>query len=1037
MPERRIALQYEGRCRRCGHTLTVGTTASWNSDTKVVACISCPSAGVGSSPSPPRPAGSAGTPRPLTLSSTGSTAADSRWRRLVGYHLLAVQRAGVSEPPLVGNREEWTTLEVPREDLISGRGDTLPVGPALQALFAGAATGEAVFYGWPLLVLADRTGRLRAAPLLITELEPPAEHGEAVTVARDDSPYLNPGLLTDLFFPSDALAAADGFLSEALPFGDVEATRVRVVGVLESLGLDGSHLDPESLTSPGNARAGVHNTAAAFRGQSNLATRSLIEELAELRERGDWRQTAAGWLVDPPIAADRVAVTPIQRPEPAVVADAGLAAGLPPMMVESLQLNDSQELALAASRCDDLAVVTGPPGTGKSQLVGAVVVNQWLAGRSVLVASTNNGAVDVAVRRCAALDAALLVRTGNRELRDALPALLEQLASRGASPGVSRHLIRRQLEAGAAGRDEVLRRLGGRTCAEAELAQLVLDVEASRTLLWRSLGASPAHEQRSTLLLCAAKLASARWFRRARTRRLLTLAALTGPGATLADVIEWAAAESRADELIAHLADLGPADPFRDRSELAAADAAWAAAGTAALRDTVQDRLHTGRAALAQLARLRRAARGARVAAVARTLSHVPGWACTALSAQANFPLQAGLFDLLVIDEASQCSVANVLPLAYRARRILVVGDPNQLTPVVTLGRDALESVAAAAGSTSAAMHAASLSAGEDSAFTAYAARATGAPYLLDEHYRCHPEIARFFNEQFYSGALRILTDVDTSAGLRGLSLVDVSGTTQRGEGGGAFNRAESDAVVAWALAHPDELGSLGVVTPFAAQAALIRDRLRAALSPTVFEANGITVGTAHRFQGDEREVVLFSTVLATDVRAGTVRWVEEQRNLVNVAVSRARRALVVFADSAALADNPVPTLHALVDLARGAGEPVDVADVLNESRGLHSEAERRLFGALSLRGRVLRLKPVVEGYELDFALDTPAGPVNIEVDGIHHRDVRGRQRRQDLARDLVLERLGWKVVRVPAWRCLGAPDEAAEFVGRLLENTP
>jgi len=70
----------------------------------------------------------------------------------------------------------------------------------------------------------------------------------------------------------------------------------------------------------------------------------------------------------------------------------------------------------------------------------------------------------------------------------------------------------------------------------------------------------------------------------------------------------------------------------------------------------------------------------------------------------------------------------------------------------------------------------------------------------------------------------------------------------------------------------------------------------------------------------------------------------------------------------------------------------------------------------------VPQLKPTVEGYELDFAFDLPAGRLNVEVDGVHHTDARGRQRRQDLARDHILEGLGWSVQRIPAWRCLVAP---------------
>jgi very-short-patch-repair endonuclease len=158
---------------------------------------------------------------------------------------------------------------------------------------------------------------------------------------------------------------------------------------------------------------------------------------------------------------------------------------------------------------------------------------------------------------------------------------------------------------------------------------------------------------------------------------------------------------------------------------------------------------------------------------------------------------------------------------------------------------------------------------------------------------------------------------------------------------------------------------------------------------------------------------------------------VENQRNLVNVAVSRAQRALIVFGDATALADYPVPTLHALITNATTStrSSHPQSYDALAEVADLHSEAERRLYAAFLNAGIAPRLKPLVEGYELDFAIDTPHGPLNVEVDGIHHLDARGRQRRQDLARDAILQRLGWRVVRIPAWRCLTDPKLAAREI--------
>lgn len=946
-----------------------------------------------------------------------------RWHALIDYHLRAVRQQSVVEPPRVDDRSAWITLALDREEMVTGRGDTVPLDERIRRFVAVGDHDDVVHYGWPLVVAPDRHGGLRVAPLFITELATPAPDGD-VLVPVDDEPGLNPSLVSDEYFPADAVAAAHAVVADGWGFGDA-ATVVRTAGaVAATLGLPlVSELDPDRPHASGRPVHGVHAVAVLVRGPSQLATRGLITELSELRSRSDWQNTAAAWLVqsvdDPP---------PAPFGHPASLSGGHRAGSLPPAAFEGLHLNHSQEQAVASALEWPLTVVTGPPGTGKSQLVASLVGNQWLAGRTVLVASTNNGAVDVAAARCARLDEALLVRGGNSDRWNELPAYLETLAARGTSTRTSPGLIRRQLEIAATTRAAVLERFERRSALEMALEQQLLDVEVLRAAIWgaREIPRSVTERLRELESL-AAKLTGSRWWKARRRRHLVALARPTSAAATVDDVLAWLAAETAVARLLEASDAAGPADSEQDRADLYAADAAWATAGTAALRDLVQTRLDSGRAALQHLARIRKGSRDARVQAVRRALGAAPAWACTALSARQNFPLSAGLFDLLVVDEASQCSIAHVLPLAYRARRIVVVGDPNQLTPVVTLDRRVQERIARSTGWTTAEARRQALSVGHDSAYTAFAARSPEAIHLLEEHYRCHPSIAGFFNEQFYAGALRVLTDVGPDDGrTRGLHLIDVRGETRRGPRGGACNQAEAEAVARWIMEHAAESGSIGVVTPFSAQGELVRSRLRQALGPEA--AEHVRVGTSHRFQGDECDVVLFSTVLSSGVALGTARWVEEQRNLVNVAVSRARRALVVVADTEALPTVPVPTLHALVELAL-LGDTATTADasaMLGETSGLHSEAERRLFAALSRAGSEPRVKVVVEGYELDLAVDLPSGPVDIEVDGVQHVDVRGRQRRQDLARDHVLERLGWRVVRVPAWRALAEPERAA-----------
>ena len=82
------------------------------------------------------------------------------------------------------------------------------------------------------------------------------------------------------------------------------------------------------------------------------------------------------------------------------------------------------------------------------------------------------------------------------------------------------------------------------------------------------------------------------------------------------------------------------------------------------------------------------------------------------------------------------------------------------------------------------------------------------------------------------------------------------------------------------------------------------------------------------------------------------------------------------------------------------------------------NQAEARLLDAMRDAGFQPRGKLYVQAYKLDFALQGHGRQLNVAVDGDHHVDARGKLRCQDLARDRILAGIGWKVIRIPAWRC-------------------
>lgn len=165
-----------------------------------------------------------------------------------------------------------------------------------------------------------------------------------------------------------------------------------------------------------------------------------------------------------------------------------------------------------------------------------------------------------------------------------------------------------------------------------------------------------------------------------------------------------------------------------------------------------------------------------------------------------------------------------------------------------------------------------------------------------------------------------------------------------------------------------------------------------------------------------------------------TAAWVERERNLINVAVSRARRSLVVLGhpDIAAAGSR---TLYSLREyLHRNPACDDDPTPETGKPR-TDSHAEARLLNAMRDAGFRPNAKLLVRGYELDFALLDKGLRLNVEVDGAHHIDDRGKRRRQDIVRDRVLAGMGWDVLRIPAWRCLWDIDGAVCIIRERVET--
>ena len=392
-----------------------------------------------------------------------------------------------------------------------------------------------------------------------------------------------------------------------------------------------------------------------------------------------------------------------------------------------------------------------------------------------------------------------------------------------------------------------------------------------------------------------------------------------------------------------------------------------------------------------------------------RVLPAVGGWAVSSLSVR-RFPTEAALFDLVIVDEASQCSIPQVLPLLFRARRALIIGDPMQLRHIAAITPERETNARRSLGIPAGWLEERQLSYRRHSAFHALE-RSAGSSHLLDEHYRCHPQIASFVNRMFYGGQLTVLTDTRDQHRLERdpIVWVDVEGRpTRPAQGRSWVNEDEIQKVndcVKFVVRELPE-ATVGVVTPYKAQA----DRIARHWN----HKPQVRVGTVHTFQGGERDVVVFDLVAGPAMPGSSIAWLEAARNLWNVAISRARVHLVVVGN------------HAFWSSRRGVGAELAAIDAAVDEPAKDDLLLQRLYARLSsIPGAIVELAVSVNGYTCDALVHRDGRSTVVLLDRTAlamdaARHLRLQYRRVAL---LTAPDRSRDTVRVPAWRLYERAD--------------
>ena len=598
LPEhtRVIRLKYAARCRKCRAELDVGDRAHWAPSTKGVICLDC--TGDRTSPvqsasvrveSGSRSSARSAHPNEAKSSKPNVGGLQDPWQQLCGYARRCVEAEASQSLVSYARLDSLWFCHPGEEKLVVGHSDSIPAPDTLTDKVTSPADSESrrtVIYGWPTVVMIDHDRKPKVTPLFVIQTEMKEDSVNGWQLHATTEPEFNVAITAGgIFDPSIAEEIAD-LLHNGLPFGDAEAFADLGGETASRLGLKIlSPLDPGTLDTRVRRQQGVYNAAISVLAERSAYNVALLGELRQLQTRTDWANTAAAHLVPGGFAPKQ------GRPSPS----GPLAAPLP--------CNRSQEETLERLRREPLTIVTGPPGTGKTQLVVNAVTNAWLDGDKVLVTSTNNGAVDVAVERVEQdICSGLLLRTGRRVEREQVPgritAAVDQAKGHVGNQAEARAVLKRTADERAL-LMESLTRLDE---LDDELLSVAEKLETTRSKLTEIAVALWPGETNPGLPFNsdrigrrAGRLRRAWFFRRFRTRRLRRRLGCVET-ASLEQIVTWAQLDQHQSMLCGQL-EIGR-DEYRQLK---------AAVGNPAISIADQDR-KWAEASSAQFSRIQRRA---------------------------------------------------------------------------------------------------------------------------------------------------------------------------------------------------------------------------------------------------------------------------------------------------------------------------------------------------------------------------------------------------------------------------------------------
>ncbi len=415
-------------------------------------------------------------------------------------------------------------------------------------------------------------------------------------------------------------------------------------------------------------------------------------------------------------------------------------------------------------------------------------------------------------------------------------------------------------------------------------------------------------------------------------------------------------------------------------------------------------------------------------------LEAFPCWCVTTYAISNSLPLKPAMFDVAIIDEASQCDIASCIPILFRCKKAVIVGDDKQLPHLSFLEKSKEQSFMSQYDIPD--KYQLMWRFRTNSMFDLanyYSTR----PVLLDEHFRSYLPIIDFSNKEFYGDRIRIMSQCNDNNVLELIQVpdgkVDFDITRNAPEVEAIMQRLQE-------IIQEDERNTdedhqpvtIGIISPFRGQVELIKKAISQVFSESTIRKHKLETGTAHTFQGDERDIIMLSWAIANNSHNQSLTFLQIP-NLFNVAITRARKKQIIFLskDPKSL---PSGLLKDYIEFVQAYIARNSIKDELNIDENIYKNSfEKELSQAFKEEGFTVAAGKTVAGLSADLTVTSPSGKtIIIECDGLEDNI---KSNKTQIKKQTLMERTGAVVERITYREWYISPDGCIERIKNIFKQ--